>query len=210
MSNAGCAPVSCEWVEKIVRCVQARRQAVRDRGQAWASGRARQARRVKVQELGTPVPSPSAPGGIGHRIGSAGLPRLASCKYLLSPSASYQVCQAASRSRHVQHSAAQCGAVQCGTAAPVRKHRTMPVTCPCAVVYFEVSRSRLGVSSRGTRDVPAIELFTASTFHPQVLDLGDYKGVVPTYCFRPWKAPRRVDRQLVCNYIGFHPAVIIG
>lgn len=74
---------------------------------------------------------------LGICIGSAGLPRLASCKCLLSPSDYRQ----AEPRRYVPRSA-----VRCSTAVPVRKHRAMPVMSPCAVC-LEVPRSCVEVPS---------------------------------------------------------------
>lgn len=85
--HAGCASVSCEWVEKIVRCVQAGGQAECDQGQAWVSRRARQARRVHGAGIRYPGTFLTCPWKVwSNVVGSACLPRLASCKYFLSPS----------------------------------------------------------------------------------------------------------------------------
>ena len=106
----------------------------RDQGQAWMSRRARQALRVVVQEYCTPYPGTflTCPWKVSSNVvGSACLPRLASCKYFLSPSGSKY------------HQADGC---------PLRKYRIMPSVCPSLYdVYFsrprdlEVSRSRLEV-----------------------------------------------------------------
>lgn len=86
----------------------------RDRGQAWVSRRARQARRVMVQEPTYPGTFLTCPQKVlSICIGSAGLPRLASCKCLLSPLDYHQAA-----SRYVPRRAVRCGAgwlYRCGS-----------------------------------------------------------------------------------------------
>lgn len=148
--------------------LRAGRQAGRVRpGSSLGDQRARQARRVMVQEPRYLVTFLTCPWKVlSICIGSAGLPRLASCKNLLSPSGHYQAAR-----RYVPRSA-----VRCSTAVPVRKHQTMPVVCPCTVCV-EVPRSRGPVPRY---PVCSHHLLTASALHPAGAVLRDHCDVVPS------------------------------